>query len=324
LGFNADAVSPGNQPSRIVGSGCLTSDYDELALVRENAVEFGLPFEPPFLRRAAAVLADGRRLSALVWGSQPAEVVLLHGGGQNAHTWDTVALAMGRSLVAIDLPGHGHSDEAATAPSMLETGAQDVAAAIEQLAPTARMVVGMSLGGLTAILLDGFLPFLIGKLVLVDILPDQDPSALQRIRSFLQGPDSFDDIDQMTSRAVGLGTRRSAAAIRRGILHNTMPLPDGRLQWRHRRSGRLSILADPHEALRLNQHLWEVLAALAMPLMLVRGLADGSVVTLEHELRFRRLQPTARVEHIPDAGHSIQGDQPLALARLLADFLGSR
>ena len=36
--------------------------------------------------------------------------VLLHGGSQNAHTWDTVAMALDRPLVAIDLPGHGHSD----------------------------------------------------------------------------------------------------------------------------------------------------------------------------------------------------------------------
>ena len=34
----------------------------------------------------------------------------MHGGAQNAHTWDTVALALDRPLVAVDLPGHGHSD----------------------------------------------------------------------------------------------------------------------------------------------------------------------------------------------------------------------
>ena len=51
----------------------------------------------------------GRTVSALVWGDAPAELVLIHGGGQNAHTWDTVALALDRPLVAIDLPGHGHS-----------------------------------------------------------------------------------------------------------------------------------------------------------------------------------------------------------------------
>ena len=45
-----------------------------------------------------------------MWGDAEPELVFLHGGAQNAHTWDTVALALGRPLVAIDLPGHGHSD----------------------------------------------------------------------------------------------------------------------------------------------------------------------------------------------------------------------
>ncbi len=49
-------------------------------------------------------------LSALRWGTAEPELVFLHGGAQNAHTWDTVALALNRPLLAIDLPGHGHSD----------------------------------------------------------------------------------------------------------------------------------------------------------------------------------------------------------------------
>ena len=48
--------------------------------------------------------------SAIVWGDGDPEVVFLHGGGQNAHTWDSVVLALGRPALAIDLPGHGRSD----------------------------------------------------------------------------------------------------------------------------------------------------------------------------------------------------------------------
>ena len=77
----------------------------------ENAAEYGLPFaRPPAVRRVFAEVAPGRRLSALAWQDSDPELVLLHGGAQNAHTWDTVAMALGRPLVAIDLPGHGHSD----------------------------------------------------------------------------------------------------------------------------------------------------------------------------------------------------------------------
>ena len=35
--------------------------------------------------------------------------MLLHGGGQNAHTWDTVILGLGVPALAVDLPGHGRS-----------------------------------------------------------------------------------------------------------------------------------------------------------------------------------------------------------------------
>ena len=89
--------------------------YDELSLFHENAEEFGLPYDgPPHVERVFVDVepdADGpRRLSALVWGDASPELVLLHGGAQNAHTWDTVAMALARPLVAIDLPGFGHSD----------------------------------------------------------------------------------------------------------------------------------------------------------------------------------------------------------------------
>src|SRR5919106_4111136 len=84
--------------------------YDEFSMFHENAEEFGLPYDgPPTVRRESVEVSPGRRLSALVWGDAEPELVFLHGGAQNAHTWDTVAMALGRPLVAVDLPGHGHS-----------------------------------------------------------------------------------------------------------------------------------------------------------------------------------------------------------------------
>src|SRR5581483_1156103 len=144
--------------------------YDEFAYFRENAAEFGLPYEgPPVVRRESVGVGPGGRLSALVWGDAPPEIVLLHGGAQNAHTWDTVALALGRPLVAIDLPGHGHSDAGALAAASSAGGpavediAADVAQAIRALAPDAAGVVGMSLGGLTTLALAHRAPELVRR-----------------------------------------------------------------------------------------------------------------------------------------------------------------
>ena len=74
----------------------------------------------------------GAGSSALIWGDEPPEIVLLHGGAQNAHTWDTVALALDRPLVAIDLPGHGHSDHRAEGPFSPRENATDVAVTIRR------------------------------------------------------------------------------------------------------------------------------------------------------------------------------------------------
>ena len=80
-------------------------------MFEENATEVGLPWSgPPAVRRVSVDVGGGQRVSALAWAETSPELVLLHGGGQNAHTWDTVALALERPLLAIDLPGHGHSD----------------------------------------------------------------------------------------------------------------------------------------------------------------------------------------------------------------------
>ena len=91
-------------------------EYDEFGLFHENAAEYGIPYDgPPTVRREDIRFDDGRHLSALVWGDAEPELVFLHGGAQNAHTWDTVALALGRPLVCVDLPGHGHSGPPADA-----------------------------------------------------------------------------------------------------------------------------------------------------------------------------------------------------------------
>ena len=88
-------------------------EYDEFGLFHENIAEFDLGVdEIPHVERIGVELSHdpGRSVSALRWGSGAPEVVFVHGGAQNAHTWDTVALALGRPALAIDLPGHGHSD----------------------------------------------------------------------------------------------------------------------------------------------------------------------------------------------------------------------
>src|SRR5215471_15638380 len=108
--------------------------YDEFSMFADNASEYGIPYDgPPTVRREVVEVDPDRRLSALVWGTGDPELVFLHGGAQNAHTWDTVALALDRPLVAIDLPGHGHSDGGRSGSLALQDNAGDVATVVRAL-----------------------------------------------------------------------------------------------------------------------------------------------------------------------------------------------
>ena len=86
-----------------------------------------------------------------------------------------------RSLIAIDLPGHGHSDgpgERQRTDRSPRGAADDIAVAIRALAPNARGVVGMSYGGLTTIALTETAPDLVRKVCSSTSCPGSTPSML--------------------------------------------------------------------------------------------------------------------------------------------------
>jgi pimeloyl-ACP methyl ester carboxylesterase len=294
--------------------------YDELSLFHENAEEFGLPYPgPPDVERVSAGLGDGRRLSALRWGRTSPELVFLHGGAQNAHTWDTVALALGRPLVAIDLPGHGHSDGGRNGSLDLAANAGDVATAIRALAPAALGVIGMSLGGLTAIALADTAPDLVRALVLVDVTPGVNGEKGKVIGEFVNGPDSFADFDEILARTVEYNPTRTVASLRRGILHNAEQRADGTWVWRYARF--LSKESREHPDWT---GLWDAVERIRVPLMMARGMRPQSVVDDADEAELQRRCPTATVVHVEEAGHSLQGDTPVELARLIDRFIPPR
>jgi len=290
--------------------------YDEFSFFKDNATEVGIAWNgPPAVRRVRVNVDAGRALSALVWGTAPPENVFLHGGAQNAHTWDTVALALGRPLVAIDLPGHGHSDGGKNGSLNVPSNAEDVAVAIRELAPNAKLVVGMSLGGMTSLALAGHAPELVQRLALVDVTPGVDGPKSQQIANFINGPESFPNFDELLARTIEFNPTRTESSLRRGILHNALQLEDGSWVWRYRR---MVESGGDHPDF---SSLWDIISASSMPLLLVRGMLSQSVVDDADEAELVKRRPDAQIVHVEQAGHSIQGDQPVELARILNEFL---
>jgi pimeloyl-ACP methyl ester carboxylesterase len=295
-------------------------------MFHENAAEYGIPFDsPPVVSRVFVEMPDGRRMSALKWGNESPRIVFLHGGAQNAHTWDTVALALNVSLLCIDLPGHGHSDSAAPFDrnaKALEQNAADVARVIQEHAPDALGVVGMSLGGLTTLALSRDWPQLVRKMVLVDITPGVNQEKTKQITDFVNGPATFPSFEELLERTIQFNPTRTVESLRRGILHNALQREDGSWVWRYRRDDAPPLPEVDGKVERPSTAgLWDAIQHFGKPLMFVRGMRPQSVVTNEDEEELRRRASSVRVEHVAEAGHSVQGDTPLELAALIHDFL---
>ena len=302
--------------------------YDEFGLFHENAAEYHLVLPgPPAVERHSVELTDGRRLSALRWADHGVKppLVFVHGGSQNAHTWDTTLLALGRPALALDLPGHGHSDWRDDGDYSPRSMADDIAAAIAELGEVPATVIGMSLGGLTSMSLAAHHPRLVRSLVLVDITPGVTGLKAKAVLDFVNGPQAFPSFESLLERTIEHNPTRSESSLRRGILHNARQLQDGSWQWRYDRRGHGRPAESRSETVDAapvsSTGLWEEFERVSCPISLVRG-ALSPVVDDDDVAEARRRQPSIVVEVVDGAGHSIQGDRPVELAALLERFIG--
>jgi pimeloyl-ACP methyl ester carboxylesterase len=287
---------------------------DEFALLPENAEQIGATGPLPSVERI-----ESGTISALKWGASEPQVVFLHGGGQNAHTWDTVILGLGVPALAIDLPGHGRSAWREDGDYGPKLNAETLAPVLRAWAPAPRLVVGMSLGGLTALRLAATEPALVPELVLVDVTPSAPERHEQMTQAQLgavarvKGDREFPNFAAMLDVTVAAAPHRDRNSLRRGVFHNTKQLDDGTWTWRYDsfRKG------DGFEG------LWDDVPAITMPTTLVRG-AKSFFVNDEDAEAFAKAAPGFQRTHVvADSGHSVQGDQPRALVDILRAVLNA-
>lgn len=277
--------------------------------------------------RGAAGIIRGDRWSPL---NPKGQILLLHGGGQTRHSWRKSApglTALGWDVVAVDARGHGESDWAPDGDYGIDRFIDDLASIVAQLAAQdpslgTPVVVGASMGGMTALVAEGELPGLLRALVLVDVTPRLEPEGVQRISDFMRSaPNGFADIDEVAAAVSGYRAEQARPANPQSLRHNVREGADGRLYWHwdpafsdgERTLGDRAAMQTRTEA---------AAARVRVPTLLVWG-AKSDVVDQSTVDELRQLIPHASTVTIGGASHMVVGDDNDAFVRGTEDFLST-
>jgi pimeloyl-ACP methyl ester carboxylesterase len=275
--------------------------------------------------------SGGLRLAADRWGHPKQPVVLfLHGAGQSRKAWDDTARAVataGWHAITVDHRGHGDSDWPEAADYDFDHFADDITTIIDHLG-TAPVVVGASLGGMSALLAQARSHAqLYRALVLVDVTPRMELRGVQRIVGFMTAhPDGFDTLDE-ASEIIATYTGRPKPANPDGLRQVLRQDDTGRWQWHWDLrffDGRADMIldADPdtlHDN-PIRDRLHQGAHRIRVPALVIRG-AQSDLVSPEGVQEFVDAVPGARYIDVADAGHMVAGDQNDHFTNAVLDFL---
>lgn len=279
----------------------------------------------------------------------PHVIVCVHGLSRQGRDFDTLARTLSRHarVVCPDVVGRGRSDWLADpmAYQVPQYGADMLAllAQLQQQGPIQTLDwVGTSMGGLIGMGLcgqpglaipgegdvgpvGGFWPLAVPvrRLVLNDVGPVIQWTALQRIGEYLGAPTRFETLEQaaallwMVSTSFGPHTPEQWLELSRGMVR---PLPEGGLTLHYDPAIAVPFRAMTEDAMAsAGADLWRLYDRITAQTLLLRG-ADSDLLTRETAAEMGRRGPCAQLREFAGVGHAptlIAPDQVAAVAEFL-------
>ncbi len=264
-------------------------------------------------------------LRALAWGRGRTRVLALHGWLDNAASFSALAPRLDDvELVAVDLPGHGHSDHrAAGAYYHYVDYLGDVLGAADALGWDRFTVLGHSLGAAVASVLAAAVPERVDQAWLVEGLgpiATAESKALELLRQALRDREAIaaKSLRVFAGLEVAIAARRQAnglsEAAARALVERGTRRTEGGFVWSS--DPRLTLTS----AIRLSEaQILAYLAGIACPTLLV--LADPSPPYFTRETVERRCAVVPRIERVALPGtHHLHLEDPGPVAAAIADF----
>ncbi len=158
----------------------------------------------------------------------------------------------------------------------------------------------------------------LGGIALVDVGPEPHPGAVKRVRDFVMGDPGDGSLEDFVERARAFNPRRDPRLLRYSLQHNLRKMPDGTLTWKY---DRRRLTPEYVASLRRRfEGLQKSAESITCPVLVIRG-AESDAMSDEQAAAFAAALPDGRWDKVENAGHTVQGDNPRGLVKVLARFL---
>jgi pimeloyl-ACP methyl ester carboxylesterase len=235
-------------------------------------------------------------------------LVLLHGLTANGACWTGLAHLLEKEydIIMPDARGHGES----SVPDYgyrYEDHANDIIGLINSLQLPLPVLLGHSMGGMTAALLASRSPKLLRGLILAD------PTFL---RTKVQREIRDSDVSDQHRRILGKSLEELVADLQTRHPNRSSDTIELIARARLQTSmAAFDVLTPP------NPDYKQLVSAIDVPSLLVFG--DKGVVSSVVSEEIQRLNPRFQVDQIPEAGHGLHYDQPERFAAVVGSFIHS-
>jgi pimeloyl-ACP methyl ester carboxylesterase len=266
---------------------------------------------------ASRFVAGSPQLHYLEWNpaGSPA-IILLHGNSANSWWWQRTAEALspvGFRLLALDFRGHGDSEWVRPAAYLPQHYVDDLARLIRFVRVDSATAVGHSMGGIAVLAFAQRFPQLLRSVVAVDIAISSSPRRNRYVARLKSLPViAYPDLAMAKARFRlmpndGSISPQVLAEVAEQSVERTA---DGRYTMKFDRESFFG--GDGFDVA-------SAIRSIRIPLMLIRA-EQSRIMTADAADTAARANPLVRLVTIPDAGHHLPLECPLALARVIADF----
>ena len=260
--------------------------------------------------------ANGLRLHYLDWGGAGRRpLIMLHGIGRDAHSFDHIAPAFADyHVMAIDLRGHGDSAWHPDGAYLVEDLVKDLEAFVDQRKLRDLVLLGNSTGGRVVQVYAGLHPERVRAIVVEDVGPERPADvAAGFARRVQQDANGWASEDELVAKLQKESPTVSSDLIRAHARSATKRRDDGRLVWKR----------DPNLVKGfVPTELWTAVRRITAPSLYVLG-GKSTIVSAATQEELKKALPNCRIVTMPGLGHYPHLEAPAEYVELVRGFLAT-